>query len=253
LKTQKNNIRKTTFTLIELLVVIAIIAILASMLLPALGQARQTASSINCINKMKQIYTGFSMYEGEYDDFVPGQGYLKNDYSVGFVGLFDSVGIWRYNYTQWINRPYVCDEAVNYHRVNVTTGTWMSGNLYFNGSTNYNIIGSKETPISFPQYYTKRHNGWKSVLVSTKNPVGTAAFFKPSTAGYPSALGLIMCSGGYDDTKFRYFHKGGVNLLFCDGSAFNNKSTNMGVYSVNTIWYSWPSNGYPERKVSINN
>lgn len=74
--------RSHAFTLIELLVCISIITLLISILLPALGSAREAARDIQCKNQMRQIGIALHLYAndnhgafpveaGQQDHFVP--------------------------------------------------------------------------------------------------------------------------------------------------------------------------------------
>ena len=58
-----------SFTLIELLFVIAIIMILASLLLPALGRAKQKGQEIACKGNLKQTSLAAACYSYDYNDW----------------------------------------------------------------------------------------------------------------------------------------------------------------------------------------
>jgi len=63
--------KKNAFTLIELLVVVAIIAVLISMLLPALGKAREAAKKAVCGSNMGQVARAVYFYAQDNQSWMP--------------------------------------------------------------------------------------------------------------------------------------------------------------------------------------
>jgi prepilin-type processing-associated H-X9-DG protein len=67
------------------MVVIAIIAILASMLLPALGKARDKAQAVKCTGNQKQSILGCITYANDWCDFLPKS--LESDVSLTWADV----------------------------------------------------------------------------------------------------------------------------------------------------------------------
>lgn len=107
---------RSAFTLIEVLVVVAIIALLISILLPALGAARQQTFSTVCNSNVRQQIVAAQLYASNHRDMLP---VVKN---------FE----WeRYTYTELETANYVQDAMIRYvggRQGTVTTSTGSAGN-----------------------------------------------------------------------------------------------------------------------------
>ena len=67
------------FTLVELLVVIAIIALLLSILMPALGRAREAAMSVVCKSNLRTVGMAELLFVDENDGYIAYMRYDRED------------------------------------------------------------------------------------------------------------------------------------------------------------------------------
>jgi len=68
--TSRSTCSSRAFTLIELLVVIAIIAVLVSLLMPALGSARESARTTQCLANQRSLSQCVGEYAGDFKEAI---------------------------------------------------------------------------------------------------------------------------------------------------------------------------------------
>ncbi len=140
--------RTRGFTLIELLVVIAIIALLIGILIPSLGEARNSARNVGCQSNLRQIGMAIQMYMDDKKDpsypwLYPRNGSARDHWRMVQV-LQDYV-------SNAGNKPFVCPAARGLSSVlDPTTKAWLAG-----GGRYYSMQDPKwtENELVYTEYF----------------------------------------------------------------------------------------------------
>jgi prepilin-type N-terminal cleavage/methylation domain-containing protein len=210
------------FTLIELLVVISIIALLISILLPALGAARESAQAISCASNQKQFYIAWRTYSADFHNFLcpPYSSYLyagADPENVPYPVLM---------------RDYLSDKKITHATWSSISGNFRGGQSMLQCPSNMNNMYYAQCPQQglnyFPFYDNQDRGGWSG---NWKPGWLTDAYIQR-----PTEVMLMMDSNSGDEVArangsagyyswgvqnnpvtWGNWHFNGMNLLMFDG------------------------------------
>jgi prepilin-type N-terminal cleavage/methylation domain-containing protein/prepilin-type processing-associated H-X9-DG protein len=242
--TRKESRQSRGFTLIELLVVIAIIAILAALLLPALSRAKDRAKRIGCLNNLKQLALGSTLYAQDYEGNLCAPTITGRTFPGWSPTAFtdrnggDDDLNWMLPYAKSFG-SYICPSTQNSIRGdNYTTytpgGPQYLTDLLDNGrdnkstGTSYECFGTFQFVIGNAAVDSKKTEA--RVNAQTLSAAADKTGFEPGTKPGPSRIFLIFDGddgngkpmppsvNNWPDSTDNH-GAAGANFTFCDGHA----------------------------------
>jgi len=198
--------KKKGFTLIELLVVIAIIGIIASLLIPAVGKAREGGRRSACVNNLRQIGMGMSMYLDEHNfKFTP--IVVGADWWYNYLDSYlDNRNVWKcpdykyHNYALYNFFSY----GFNYQGLNTSTAGWQGKDINTVLNSAQCIMVADTYPQSGNQAYCYVYKN----SIGYRHSNGTNVLFVDGHTGWyrtnPLAQSQIPMSGSASVTWWNY-------------------------------------------------